>query len=181
MAIRLGCGQGSIPGGASGGRIFLSASASALARFSDSAGAGQRGALIGAAASCAMAAVVMGFTVRLSTTATPTFMGITEGSRLTHAGIAAHAVLPRPGPEAMPALEPEDTPAPEPEALPALEAELMPVRARAHLADSVAADTRAATPREEGPASVAAWVAVECAEVEAGMAVAGTAAAGGNR
>ena len=71
----------------------------------------------------------MGFTVKPSTTATPTFMGITAGSRLTHAVIAAHAVLPRPGPEAMPALEPEDMP--EPGALPALEAELMPVRAQA--------------------------------------------------
>src|ERR1700683_1802367 len=102
MAIRSGCGRGSIPGGASGGRIFLSGLASALVRFSDSAGAGPPGALIGTAASCAMVAVGMGFTVRLSTTAMPTFMGITEDSLLTHAGIAAHAVLPGPGPEAMP-------------------------------------------------------------------------------
>ena len=130
MGIRLGCGRVSIPGGALGAHIFLSALASELARSSDTAGVGQRGASIGAAASCVTEAVAMGFTVKPSTTATPTFTGITEGSRLTRAVIAAHAVLPRPGPEAMPALEPEAIPVPEPGALQALKAELIPARAR---------------------------------------------------
>jgi hypothetical protein len=50
---------------------------------------------------------LMPFTVKPSMTATPTFTGITEASPLTRAVNAAHAVLPRPGPEAMPAREPE--------------------------------------------------------------------------
>jgi hypothetical protein len=129
MGIRLGCGQVSIPGGASEVPIFLSASASALAHSSDSAGVGRRGGLIGAAGSCVMEAFVMGFTVKPSITATLTFMGITEASRLTHAVIAGLAALPRPGPEAMPALEPEVLPRPAPEVMPG--PELILVRARA--------------------------------------------------
>lgn len=139
MAIQLDSGRDSILGGASEARIFLSASVLALAPSSDSGGVGTDGVLIGTTGACCMVAALMRSTAMRSMTAMPTFMGTTEGGRLSRAAVPALVVL-------------------------ALQEEAVRARAPVPLADSATAETRGVFPREDSPASVEACMAV--AEVD---------------